>query len=635
MVSTMWPTTLNEWIDLDNIIAREMIGAQKKEINAARNIGAPIQAAIEVIEDHHLPIETLLNEPGVKEILNASPNYYPRNPLSAIKVLALDGLTDRAWSDYNDEKKFCGWGRELLVFKRLREMFDIMGFEENALESIGKSVVLKRKLETVDEIGRLLPTGALYLTSASLAAKFNNVTRWTVEGGVSGTLRNTILNRAQAEIRISYVEGYNPLFDSDGESYSRGVLKALPMLKGLPEAKLNQIKNATSSKDSDVTEAYSQFQVEWEKVQTNGRKLGVSLGTSITGLVSGTWWYVTGDINMSTLTEPIIYTTLGGILGGLIGERRDTAATTEGIIRQASLSSNALRRELESKEEAATSRADALQADVARMKAQAQADAAHREFDAQTAQVTSKFGASVAYGHHIKGLGLKLLSRNQNFLAKILQQHAEYTTPIRVLEDNGVIINEGLEHLCTSQEVPVILRNTALTIRDSNNDIDEMIEYAVGIMKGGSLELKKEKIDLEDMLKTINTRAQAHYNTEIETKGIREVYITGDARQLAAAFANIINNAAEASSGGYVEISVNQLIHPQRTLTLFDITQSGYLPKEKANELNSERKVATTKIDGSGEGAYASRMIFKSHKGTIRYVASQHENDPARIQIKL
>ena len=172
------------------------------------------------------------------------------------------------------------------------------------------------------------------------------------------------------------------------------------------------------------------------------------------------------------------------------------------------------------------------------------------------------------------------------------------------------------------------IRNIAQHTQRSLSIIDDIISNERLVMAGG-IPVDLQEIQYEKVIKPVVDNVKAVYPTvRIEynlpqvmvDNLLQDMVVTADARLMKVALMNLVSNAVEASlPNGKVKIDVSQRPGGERLFTIINIYQSGYIPQDIAERLNSGEKF-TTKEKGNATGAAASyNIITGPHNGKLTY----------------
>ncbi len=164
--------------------------------------------------------------------------------------------------------------------------------------------------------------------------------------------------------------------------------------------------------------------------------------------------------------------------------------------------------------------------------------------------------------------------------------------------------------------------------------LDNIITNERQVMAGG-IPLDIKEIPYENVIKHVVNSVKPIYPQVTIQYNTPDLHINADERLFKIALMNIINNAVEASlPDGKVKIDISQKKRGDRTFTIMELYQSGYLPQNIAERLNNAEKF-TTKEKGNATGAAASyNIITGPHNGQLRYESlGQNQEYGGKIRI--
>ena len=251
----------------------------------------------------------------------------------------------------------------------------------------------------------------------------------------------------------------------------------------------------------------------------------------------------------------------------------------------------------------------------------------------QVSGVNKVFGDIRTLAHDNKNTALNLLSEARNLLAQTLQEHPSYQPRTAVFQSDE-ILPEGLAALQSDNTAPSALKLVAAYVHKNLTEVQALIENERSIMSGGT-SLKIEDILYTDVLNpVVENIARLRPKISIEYTPPVDMHLRGDLHLLKVAFVNLIRNSREASlPNGRVSIKQEQKHRAQRTFTIIDIFQTGYLAPEYEAKLNAGESF-TTKSDGNATGAAASYNIIKgTHNGSIQYISLGDQGAQIRVII--
>jgi two-component system sensor histidine kinase KdpD len=142
---------------------------------------------------------------------------------------------------------------------------------------------------------------------------------------------------------------------------------------------------------------------------------------------------------------------------------------------------------------------------------------------------------------------------------------------------------------------------------------------SVAKLEAGTLEVARGRLELVDLLDTLQLQAEVAYpDARIRTDvRVGEVWVEGDAVQLSRVLLNLISNAVKYGAEDSV---VDLVLHRQQETALLKVVDHGDgIPPEDVPVLFEKfsRLPSGTKVEGSGLGLYICKSIVEAHDGEI------------------
>jgi signal transduction histidine kinase len=272
---------------------------------------------------------------------------------------------------------------------------------------------------------------------------------------------------------------------------------------------------------------------------------------------------------------------------------------------------------------------------------EARADLAElrRDFDTRMHSFSEAFGDGWDIAHTIKNFADGLRSRVVSKL-QYACENEDYTLPDTTLLEPKVTndqIRDGLEKILNDPMAPKkmfpFVRDLLLDLRSIQGTRDN-----AEILMGTKMPLDKEEIGYIQFIEDAIAEVQSvHPGYTISFQRPDTDYTLNiDRRVLGQAMLNIMHNAIEASPEGILEISQSEVRIRKgegiQAYSITRITQAGYLDDDIAEKLNAGEKF-TTKLNGHGIGAQASRNAIHRNGGSIEYIPLY--DDGGEIEISL
>jgi PAS domain S-box-containing protein len=186
----------------------------------------------------------------------------------------------------------------------------------------------------------------------------------------------------------------------------------------------------------------------------------------------------------------------------------------------------------------------------------------------------------------------------------------------------------GATRIIIEEEAPDSVKKMAEAINSSAQKIIRKLTHSLDIfkMEEGTYKARYEAFNLESMIESLKTEYFSRYSEKIiinfeysEQLDKRGVYsYLGEEMHLRSAFANLIQNAIEASENRFIRIDVTG----EKEMYLFDIFNKGKIPEEIQSRM-FEKYMTFGKDQGTGLGVYSAKLIIENHKGTISFNSSE------------
>jgi PAS domain S-box-containing protein len=174
--------------------------------------------------------------------------------------------------------------------------------------------------------------------------------------------------------------------------------------------------------------------------------------------------------------------------------------------------------------------------------------------------------------------------------------------------------------LQTIQNAAYLMGRRLAGAEEFTKKINDAVEYAVRILDDlkvmmGPQELKKEKVDLNNLLKQSLADAILIPGIKVEVEFGDPVFAEVDSYKIRRVMDNLVKNAVEAmKDGGILRVNIEES-EGLATLTMSD-TGSG-IPLDVASKLFTP--FYTTKVTGTGLGLAICKQVVEAHRGRIEF----------------
>jgi len=174
--------------------------------------------------------------------------------------------------------------------------------------------------------------------------------------------------------------------------------------------------------------------------------------------------------------------------------------------------------------------------------------------------------------------------------------------------------------LQTIQNAAYMMSRKLIGAEEFTKKINDAVTYAVRILDDlkvmmGPQELKKEKLDLNDLLKQSLADAPLTSGIKVEVEYSDPVFAEVDSYKIRRVMDNLVKNAVEAmKDGGILRVNIEE----SEGLAFITVSDTGSgIPVEVASKLFTP--FYTTKQTGTGLGLAICKQVVEAHSGSIGF----------------
>lgn len=216
-------------------------------------------------------------------------------------------------------------------------------------------------------------------------------------------------------------------------------------------------------------------------------------------------------------------------------------------------------------------------------------------------------------------------------LAGLGEAVSKISHDLRNILSSAVLISDRLE----SSADPEVQRSAPRLV-DSLNRAIRLSTITLNYARSGLPALRRQRFDLAEVLRDCAQSVQhGREDLRFEFNLASGLRVDGDPDQLARAFSNLFNNAAEAmQNGGVITTTAKkEQLGQLRNRVVITIKDQGPGIPEQVQPQLFEPFMTSAKTDGSGLGLAITKEIVHAHGGSIRLLSSSVAGSVFRLEL--